>query len=198
MSRSSGLAGLPSALTTSGETSAGRNGLTVAPDAAMPATTTPSARIGMPPAPGNTASGDACAKPAATGGAIVVIRCRCSVLGICWVAEIHALERARAMPPGPPWSIREAVTSRPLAPTTAMPPRSPSCSALSIARWTRARASRRARSRGCSSVTAVRLPPCCSHRPRSCSHRSCGWRRRWPGRVRYQPVRPVRESGPSA
>ncbi len=38
------------------------------------------------------------------------------MLGICWVAEIHALDRARAMPPGPPWSSRDAVTSAPLAP----------------------------------------------------------------------------------
>ena len=68
----------------------------------MPATTTPSRMIGMPPAPGNTASGDTAANPAATGAAMVVIRCRCSVLGICWVAEIQAFDRARPMPPGPP------------------------------------------------------------------------------------------------
>ena len=49
-------------------------------------------------------------------------------------------ETARAMPPGPPWSSRDAVTNAPLAPTTAIPPRRPSCSALSTARCTRARA----------------------------------------------------------
>ena len=96
------MAGLPSALTTRGSTPSGKNGLTVAPEAAMPATTTPSTLTGIPPAPGNSASGDAWANPAATGGAIVVIRCRCSELGICWVAEIQALDRARAIPPGPP------------------------------------------------------------------------------------------------
>ena len=36
----------------------------------MPATTVPSTRTGIPPAPGNNASGDAWANPAATGGAI--------------------------------------------------------------------------------------------------------------------------------
>ena len=45
------------------------------------------------------------------------------MLGICWVAAIQALERARAMPPAPPSSIREPVIRAPLAPTTAMPPR---------------------------------------------------------------------------
>src|SRR5580692_6366684 len=54
MTRSSGLAGLPSTLSTRGSTSAGKNGLTVAPEAAMPATTTPPALSGIPPAPGNT------------------------------------------------------------------------------------------------------------------------------------------------
>ena len=70
----------------------------------------------MPPAPGNIASGEACTKPAEIGCGSVVIRRRCSALGICWVAEIHAFDRARAMPPGPPWSRREAVISAPLAP----------------------------------------------------------------------------------
>jgi len=115
----------------------------------MPATTTPPALTGIPPAPGNSASGDAWANPAATGGAIVVIRCRCSELGICWVAEIQALDLARAIPPGPPASIRDAVSRVPDAPTTATAPRSPSCSALSTARCTSARASARPRSRGC-------------------------------------------------
>ncbi len=127
----------------------GRNGLTVAPDAAMPPITTPSAsRTGIPPAPGNTACGEACTKPAEIGAGSVVMRFRCSVLGICCVAEIQALEAARAMPPGPPWSSRDAVTSAPLAPTTAIPPRRPSCSALSTARWTSARAWSRGMSRG--------------------------------------------------
>ena len=120
----------------------------------MPATTTPSTLTGIPPAPGNSASGDAWANPAATGGAIVVIRCRCSALGICWVAEIQAFDRARAIPPGPPASIRDAVSSVPLAPTTATAPRSPSCSALSTARCTSARASARPRSRGCGPAVA--------------------------------------------
>src|SRR6185437_6485931 len=98
ISRSSGLAGLPSALTARGSTPSGKNGLTVAPEAAIPATTTPPAPAtppaftGIPPAPGNSASGDAWTNPAATGGAIVVIRCRCSELGICCVAEIQALD----------------------------------------------------------------------------------------------------------
>jgi hypothetical protein len=47
-----------------------------------------------------------------------------------WVAAIQALERARPMPPAPPSSIREPVTSAPLAPTTAIAPDSPSCSAF--------------------------------------------------------------------
>src|ERR1700691_1393177 len=124
----------------------------------MPATTAPSALTGMPPAPGNNASGDAAANPAATGGAIDVIRCRCSALGICCVAEIHALERARAIPPGPPASIRDAVISAPLAPTTAIPPRRPSCSALSTARCTSARASARLMSYGCMCFLASGAP----------------------------------------
>src|SRR3984957_14072525 len=108
MTRSSGLAGLPSTLSAHGSASAGKNGLTVAPEAAIPATTTPPALTGIPPAPGNSASGDAWTNPAATGGAIVLIRCRCSELGICCVAEIQALDLARAIPPGPPASIRDA------------------------------------------------------------------------------------------
>ena len=51
---------------------------------------------GMPPAPGNTASRrDLRRSRPRSAPAGVVIRCRCSVLGICWVAEIHALD-ARA------------------------------------------------------------------------------------------------------
>ena len=47
------------------------NGLTVAPDAAMPADDPAVAsRTGMPPAPGNAASGEISGKPAATAGAI--------------------------------------------------------------------------------------------------------------------------------
>ncbi len=94
----------------------------------------------MPPAPGNLASGEQATNPAATGGAIVVIRRRCSALGTCWVAAIQALDRARAMPPAPDASIRDAETSTPLPPTTATEPRKPNCSALSIARSISARA----------------------------------------------------------
>src|SRR5271155_6089185 len=122
MSRSSGLAGLPSTLNARGSTSAGENGLTVAPEAARPATTTSPALSGIPPAPGNNASGDAWANPAATGGAIIVIRCRCSALGICWVAEIQAFDRARAIPPNPPTSIRDTVINDPHDPTSASAP----------------------------------------------------------------------------
>ena len=74
----------------------------------------------MPPAPGNTRLGRRGTNPVEIGAGRCVMRCRCSVLGICWVAEIHAFDRARAMPPGPPWSSRDAVTSAPLAPTTAI------------------------------------------------------------------------------
>ena len=42
-----------------------------------------------------------------------------------WVAEIQALDRARAIPPAPPRSIREAETSTPVPPTTAKAPRTP-------------------------------------------------------------------------
>ena len=87
----------------------------------------------MPPAPGNAASGDTATKPAEIAGGRVFIRCRCSVEGIFWVAAIQAFDRARPSPPAPPSSIREAVTSAPDAPTTAMAPEMPSCSALSTA-----------------------------------------------------------------
>ncbi|HTR91134.1 MAG TPA: hypothetical protein VMI73_05270 [Trebonia sp.] len=97
--RSSGLAGLPSALTARGSMPSGKNGLTVAPEAAMPATTRP---------------------PSVT-----------------------------VMPPGPPASIRDAVIRLPDAPTTAIAPRRPSCSALSTARLASARASAMPMSRGC-------------------------------------------------
>ena len=43
-------------------------------------------------------------------------RPRCTTLGICWVAAIHAFDRARAMPPVPPRSIRDAETSDPACP----------------------------------------------------------------------------------
>ena len=122
------------------------NGLTVAPDAAMPATIRPSRRTGMPPAPGNADSGEMRGKPAATAGAMTPRRCRCSVLGMRWVAAIQALERARPMPPAPPSSIREPVISAPLAPTTTMPPARPSCSISSTARRTSVRADSRSRS----------------------------------------------------
>ncbi len=102
----------------------------------------------MPPAPGKFASGEQATKPCATGPAIVTIRRRCSALGTCWVAAIQALDRARAIPPAPDASIRDADTSTPLPPTTATDPRSPSCSALSMARSIRARA----RSSGISGV----------------------------------------------
>ncbi len=102
------------------------NGPTVAPDALIPPITTPSAsKIGMPPAPGKFASGEHATNPVAIGGGSVAMRTWCSVLGICWVAEIHAFDRARAIPPAPPRSIRDADTSTPLAPTTATPPRTP-------------------------------------------------------------------------
>jgi hypothetical protein len=53
------------------------------------------------------------------------------------------------MPPAPPWSIREADTSAPLAPITATAPRIAISSALSIARSMRARASGSGRSVVC-------------------------------------------------
>ena len=65
------------------------------------------------------------------------------------VAAIQAFERARAIPPVPPRSIREALTSTPLAPTTATAPRTPMSSALSTARAISARASSSAISRVC-------------------------------------------------
>ncbi len=88
----------------------------------------------MPPAPGNRASGEHATNPAAIGGGSVAIRLWCSVLGICWVAEIHAFDCARAIPPAPPRSMRDADTSTPLPPTTANAPRTPMSAALSIAR----------------------------------------------------------------
>jgi len=72
-------------------------------------------------------------------GRVDILR-RCSRLGICCVAAIHAFDRARAMPPAPPRSIRDADTSTPLPPTTATAPRTPRSSALAIARAIRARA----------------------------------------------------------
>src|SRR5215217_5767194 len=128
------------------------NGPMLAPEALNPATTAPSSSvIGMPPAPGKLASGEHATKPVAIGGGSVVMRTWCTVLGTCCVAEIHAFERARAMPPAPPRSMREAEISAPLAPTTAKPPRAPMWSALAIARSISARACRSGRSRVCTS-----------------------------------------------
>ena len=82
----------------------------------MAAMTAPSSPvIGIPPAPGNIASGEQAMKPVAIGAGSVRIRPRWTRLGICCVAAIHAFERARAIPPAPPRSIREADTSTPLA-----------------------------------------------------------------------------------
>ena len=116
----------------------------------MPATTAPSSpRIGMPPAPGNTASGAVPTNPRSIGNGSVVIRRRCSTDGICCVAAIHAFDRARAMPAVPPRSIRDADTSTPLAPTTAIAPRTPRSCALAMPRSISARASASGRSRVC-------------------------------------------------
>ena len=105
------------------------NGPMVAPEALKPPTTgwagSLSSKIGIPPAPGKFASGEHATNPAAIGAGSVAIRTWCSALGICCVAEIHAFDRARAIPPAPPWSIRDADTSTPLAPTTANAPRAP-------------------------------------------------------------------------
>ena len=80
--------------------------------------------------------------PATIGGGSVAIRTWCSVLGICWVAEIHALDRARAIPPAPPWSMREAGDERTGAADHDERPAHPDrWSALSIARSISARAS---------------------------------------------------------
>ena len=114
------------------------NGLTVAPDAAMPGhDAAVAADRHAARRPGTPTRARRAAKPAATAGAMTPRRCRCSVLGMRWVAAIQALERARPMPPAPPSSIREPVISAPLAPTTTMPPDRPSCSAFSTARRTR-------------------------------------------------------------
>src|SRR4051812_37656019 len=116
----------------------------------MPATTAPSApTIGMPPAPGKSASGAVPTNPRSIENGSVVMRRRCSTDGSCCVAAIHAFERARAMPAVPPRSIRDADTSTPLAPTTAIAPRTPRSSALAIARAISARASASARSFVC-------------------------------------------------
>ncbi len=97
------MAGLPSAISFCGSAPGYlTNGPIPAPEAATPATTTPSCQIGMPPAPGNAASGEQATKPVTIGGAIIPSRCRCSRLGICWVAAIQALDRALAIPPAPP------------------------------------------------------------------------------------------------
>src|SRR6478672_11069186 len=89
------------------------------------------------------ASGEQATNPAAIGAGSVAIRWWCSVLGTCCVAEIHAFDRARAIPPAPPRSMRDADTSTPLPPTTANAPRAPMWAALSIARTMRRRASSR-------------------------------------------------------
>ena len=116
----------------------------------MPAITAPSASlIGIPPAPGNTASGEQATNPLTIGGGSVRIRPRWTTLGSCCVAAIQAFEYARAIPPVPPRSIREADTSMPLAPTTTTAPRTPMSSALSMARATNARASASGRSLVC-------------------------------------------------
>ena len=150
---SSGLAGWPSTTEYATSSSAGKKGETVAPDAATAPVIRPRlSRTGIPPAPGNAASGDTATKPAAIAGGRVVIRCRCSVEGIFWVAAIQAFDLARPSPPAPPSSIRDAVTRAPEAPTTAMAPEMPSCSALSIPRRTSSRAS--------SSEMSVMRRPC--------------------------------------
>src|SRR4051794_1419057 len=147
----------------------------LAPDALKPATTTPSRVIGMPPAPGKFASGEQATKPVAIGAGSVRIRLWCTVLGTCWVAAIHAFERARAIPPAPPRSMREAVMSTPLAPTTAIPPRAPMWSALAIARSISGRASAKGSSFVCITNYCIQLShgaPATVHaaRPRDAAH----------------------------
>ena len=99
----------------------------VAPDAAMPATTTPSSSDRHPARAGEARLGragrrsrlddrrrEACASGAGA---------RCS--GSAGWPRSTPWSAARAMPPAPPRSIRDAETSTPLAPTTATPPRTP-------------------------------------------------------------------------
>ena len=68
MTWSSGLAGRPSTIESARSSSGGKNGETVAPDAAMPPMIRPAVADRHAAGPGNAASGEMAAKPAATGG----------------------------------------------------------------------------------------------------------------------------------
>ena len=136
----------------------------------MPATTSPSTLTGMPPAPGNSASGDAAAKPG--GDRRGDRRHPVQVLG----ARDLLRRRDPGLGPGPRHAARPAGVHpgrrderAGRRPPPRSPPRRPSCSALSTARCDQRP--------GLGEAEVARMPrrpwlrprPCCSRRPRPCT-----------------------------
>ena len=142
----------------------GRNGLTVAPDAAMPATIRPSRRA---PACRRHPGTPTAARLDEAGGDRLRQRCvmrrRCSVLGICWVAEIQALERRAGHAAGAAVVHPGAGDQRAAGAHHGDAAAQPELLGLVDGALDEAASRRTARSR---SSTSVMRRPCCSRRRR--------------------------------